>query len=252
MTIMNIRGVFVFAAVLSCLYSATVSATGSTHIWAPSTDVQGFNVWHITADMYLPVGKEASGARVPTVTNLGITVGILPLTRFNLEFGLDHKSGLGQLDDHPLYGNAKVGMPESAPGRFWPAVAVGIFDAGTKNNATDYNVVYGKTARTFSAGDFSLGRVSMGYFSGNSDLLVDEKGEKDNAGIMAAWERTLTEVSDKMWICLEYMGTKSVYGSFNVGASWKFAPNVSVLCGYEMYNNSLIDDTATVQIDIDI
>ena len=69
---------------------------------------------------------------------------------------------------------------------------------------------------------------------------------------MAAWERTLTEVSDKMWICLEYMGTKSVYGSFNAGASWKFAPNVSVLCGYEMYNNSRIDDTATVQIDIDI
>ena len=90
--------------------------------------------------MYLPVGKEASGARVPTITNLGITVGVLPFTRLNVEVGLDHKSGLGLLDDYPLYGNAKMGMPESALGRFWPAVAVGIFDVGTKNDATDYNV----------------------------------------------------------------------------------------------------------------
>jgi hypothetical protein len=240
------------ALMIACLCGEAIFATGSTHIWAPSTDVQAFKIWHITCDMYLPVEKGVSGARMPTITNLGITVGVLPFKKVNMEVGFDHKSGLGSLDDYPFYGNAKIGMPENTLGRFWPGLAVGIFDVGMKNDATDYNVMYGKAAKTFTAEDVSLGRVSIGYFSGNKDLLVDEDGKKDNHGIMAAWERTMTEISDKMWICLEYMGTKSGYGSFNVGASWKFAPNVAVLGGYEVYNNSLIDDTVTLQVDIDI
>jgi hypothetical protein len=242
----------VFAAIIACLGGGTALATGSTHVWAPSTDVQAFKVWHITCDMYLPVETGASGARVPTITNLGLTVGILPFKKVNMEIGFDHKSGLGPLDDYPLYGNAKIGVPENALGGISPALAVGVFDVGTKNGATDYNVMYGKAAKTVTAGDVSLGRVSVGYFSGNEDLLVDENGEKDNQGIMAAWERTMTEVSDKMWICLEYMGTKSGYGSFNVGASWKFASNVAVLGGFEVFNNKFIDNTATIQVDIDI
>jgi hypothetical protein len=48
------------------------------------------------------------------------------------------------------------------------------------------------------------------------------------------------------------MGTKSPYGSFNVGASWKFAPNVALLGGYDFYNNDLLPDTFTLQVDIDI
>jgi hypothetical protein len=48
------------------------------------------------------------------------------------------------------------------------------------------------------------------------------------------------------------MGTESVYGSFNVGASWKVADNVSVLGGYEIFNNDDLIDTVTLQVDIDI
>jgi len=246
--------ILLFLAIASGLlaFSANAHATASTHIWAPSTDVQGFNVWHITTDMYLAVGNDAVGNRIPTITNIGLTVGVLPLKRINMEIGIDHKSGLGALDNYPMYGNLKIGVPENAIANGFPAVAAGVFDVGTKSDATDYNVVYGKIARTISAGGFSLGRFSAGWFAGNEKLLLDGKGEKDKSGLLAAWERTVTEISDKLWICVEYMGTESVYGSFNIGASWKVVENVSVLGGYEIFNNADLVDTATLQVDIDI
>ena len=240
----------VFSGCLMC--GANAFSTASTHIWAPSTDVQAYGVWHITADMYAAVKNDAAGNRVPTITNVGLTVGVLPLKRINVEIGLDHKSGLGALDSYPMYGNAKIGVPENALGNGSPAVAAGVFDVGTKADRTDYNVIYGKIAKTLSAGGVSLGRLSAGYFTGNESLLLDRKGEKDNSGLLAAWERTVTEVSDKLWVCVEYMGTGSVYGSLNIGASWKFADNVSMLGGYDIFNDDDPVNTVTLQVDIDM
>lgn len=245
-----LRVLILAGGLLAC--GANAHATASTHIWAPSTDVQAFNVWHITADMYLAAENDAAGNRIPAITNIGLTVGVLPLKRINMEIGVDHKSGLGALDNYPMYGNLKIGVPENAIANRFPALAAGVFDVGTEGDLTGYDVVYGKVAKTLSVGDVSFGRLSAGYFTGNEKLLLDSKGEKDNSGLLAAWERTVTEVSDKLWVCVEYMGTESVYGSFNVGASWKVADNVSVLGGYEIFNNDDLIDTATLQVDIDI
>jgi hypothetical protein len=228
-----------------------VGATASTHIWGPSTDIQAYKLVHITTDMYLPVEDDAGGSRIPSVTNLGLTVGVLPFKALNMEVGFDHKSGLGMLDRYPLYANAKIGLPENAFGGVSPAIAVGILDVGTKADLTDFNVIYGKVAKTISAGRVSLGRFSVGYFVGNDELLLDGDGEKDNAGVLLAWERVITEWTDKLWVCAEYMGTKSAYGTFNVGLSWKFAPNVAVLGGVDFFNNGDLPATGTVQVDID-
>ena len=225
---------------------STAWATPSTHIWGPSTDVQAFKVFHITADYYLPTEQTPEGGRIPPVTNTGLTVGILPFQKLNAEIGVDHKSGLGRADDYPLYVNGKVGLPENAFGSFFPAVAAGIYDVGTKSDVTNNDVAYGKIAKTFI-----VGRFSLGYFSGNKKLLLDSQGKKDNSGIMAVWERTMNEISPKLWLCAEYMGTKSGYGTTNVGGSWKFADNVSMLLGYDIYNNTDIPSTFTVQMDID-
>ena len=240
------------AAMIAGLHGGTALATGSTHIWAPSTDVQAFKVWHITCDLYVPIRPASSGSLLPTVTNVGLTVGVLPFKKLNAEVGFDHKSGLGYADNYPLYGNFKLGVPENVFGHISPSLAVGVFDVGTKIGWTDFNVMYGKLAKTIAINKVSLGRVSAGYFIGSKKLLIDDNGAEDNHGPMVAWERTMTEFSDKLWICLEYMGTKSAYGSFNLGASWKFAPNVALLGGYEIYNNSAFVDTATLQVDIDM
>lgn len=233
------------------LCNITAFATPTTHIWGPSTDVQGFGVWHITADYYLPTEGTPAGTRIPPVTNTGLTVGVLPTDKVNAEVGIDHKSGLGGADDNPLYFNAKLGVPESVLANGAPALAIGVYDFGTKTDMTDYNIVYAKAAKTLGSSANNLGRLSVGWFAGNDQLLLDNKGEADESGLLAAWERTMPEISPKLWLCLEYMGTESGYGTMNVGGAWKFADNVGVLVGYDVFNNSDIPSTFTLQVDID-
>ena len=225
-------------------------ATASTHIWAPSTDVQPYKKWHVTSDYYVPTESNTIGTRPNTITNFGLTAGVLPFEKLNAEVGFDHKSGYGDLDDYPWYFNTKVGIPENAYGKFFPALAVGIYDVGTKENKTASDIVYVKAAKTFSAGNLSLGRVSLGGFRGDEDILV-HGDKKDNEGLLFAWERSMPEISDKLWLCLEYQGTRSSYGTWNAGFSWKFADNVAGLFGYDFYNDKNLADTYTVQVDID-
>ncbi len=231
------------------LLVASCYATPSTHIWAPSTDVQPFKKWHVTSDFYVPTENNSDGSKTATVTNLGLTIGVLPFKKLNAEVGFDHKSGTG-VDNYPMYFNTKVGIPEGAYGKFFPALAAGIYDVGTKKDKTDFNVAYGKIGKTLSLADLSLGRFSLGYFRGNPKLL--KYGEKkDSDGVLACWERTLTEISDKLWVAVDYQSTKSSYGTLNLGFSWKFADNVSAIFGYDIYNNQDLANTYTVQVDID-
>jgi hypothetical protein len=225
-------------------------ATASTHIWSPSTDVQAYKKWHLTSDFYVPTESNASGVRPDTITNSGLTVGVLPFEKLNAEIGFDHKSGYGDLDDYPWYFNTKVGIPENSYGKFFPALAVGIYDVGTNSDKTGYDVMYGKAAKTIFAGKVSLGRFSAGYFKGDSKLLV-HGDKKDNDGMLFAWERAMPEISDKLWLCVDYQGSRSTYGAWNAGFSWKFAENVSGLFGYDFYNDRDLADTYTIQLDID-
>lgn len=236
---------------LLILIPRDICATPSTHIWAPSTDVQPYKKWHITSDFYFPAERDSQGSRPDTITNLGLTVGILPFEKLQMEVGLDHKTGLGDLDDYPMYFNGKVGIPEDSLSEFFPALALGVYDVGTKHNETNYNIIYGKTAKTFYINGLSLGRFSIGYFYGNPKLLLDKNENRDNNGIFSAWERVLSEITDKLWVCVEYMGTRSSYGTLNFGFSYKFNENTSAIFGYNIYNNRNLADTFTVQIDID-
>jgi len=225
-------------------------ATASTHIWAPSTDTQAYGTGHITADVYIPAERNSDGSRPDAITNSGLTFGILPFKKLNAEAGFDYKTGYGSLDSYPIYFNDKLAIPEGAYGGYFPAVACGTYDVGTKTDKTDYNIIYGKAAKTVKLKDLLLGRFSVGYFWGNGKLLLDEDGDRDNHGVFAAWERTMTEISDKLWVCVEYQGTKSSYGALNLGFSWQFTKSTSVIWGYQFYNNRNLADTATIQVDI--
>ena len=46
-------------------------------------------------------------------------------------------------------------------------------------------------------------------------------------------------------------GNKERYGTMNFGGSWKFSDNMGLLLGYDIYNNSSIPPTFTVQVDVD-
>ena len=118
---------------------------------------------------------------------------------------------------------------------------------GTKPDETNNNVLYFKAARTIG----KVGRFSAGYFTGNRNLLLDKNGAKDNDGLMFTWERTMTEISDRLWACVDYQGSQSVYGALNYGFAWKFNDHLAAIVGYDQYNNPNLRDTITFQIDID-
>ena len=82
-----------------------------------------------------------------------------------------------------------------------------------------------------------FGRVTFGYYAGNKKVLVDENLNKANTGLLLSWDRTMSEISDKLWIAVDYQGGKNYLGALNIGASWAFSKNVSVILGYGIYNN---------------
>lgn len=240
------------AFIVGCLLPQSSSATPSTHVWAPSTDIQADGTLHLTSDIYTPSESDVSGSKPDTVTNVGLETGLWPIKdKLGVEFGFDHITGYGDLDNHPLYFNAKVGTPENALFEQSPALALGGFYFGTDRDKTDQDIYYLKGAKTVSLGDFPLGRLSVGWFWGNQDLLLDDEGNSDANGLLLAWERTLSEVSDNLTLCVDYQGSESGAGALAPGISYKLADNVSMIFGYVIPNNPDLAETFTVQVDVD-
>jgi len=241
-------------------------ATPSTLIWAPSTDIQPYKKIHLTADNYTPL-KSKDYLDNPTYVQqvYGLTFSLLsdktednlfgklwkPLDKIMAETGFDYKKGFGPAaDTYPWYFHFKFGVPEDAYFKYMPAFAIGAYDIGTKHNVTDYNVWYLRGAKTVSLGKLNLGRFSAGYFNGSATLLRDKFGDRDNQGVMLGWERVMSEISDKLWVCVDYQGTQSAYGAMNYGFAWSFTKDISVILAYDMYNNPNLRDTVTFQLDV--
>jgi len=245
----------------------TLFATPTTLIWSPSTDIQPYKKIHLNADNYTPVkGKDHNDTRLYVQQIYGPTFSLLsdkpennllgklwsPLGKVMAETGFDYKKGFGSvLDSYPWYFHFKLGVAEDAYFKYMPAFAVGGYDLGTKHNKTDYRIWYLRAAKTVSLGKVDLGRLSAGFFNGNARLLRDKNSQRDNIGPMFAWERVMSELTDKLWLCVDYQGTQSAYGALNVGFSWKFTKNISAIVGYDMYNNPNSKDTITFQLDLD-
>lgn len=208
-------------------------STPSTQLWIPSTDFQKWKTLHLGLDNYIRTSK-INGVRGAGIFDGGLTFGFLPFDKFQGEIGIDYLSmGDSNYDDYPVYFNAKLGFPEGALFKGSPAIAVGAYNFGLKKDLTDYNIVYGEVAKTIPI----LGRISVGYYSGNKKLLVDENLNKKNSGILLSWDRTMSEISDKLWLCVDYQGGNNYLGALNFGASWAFSKNVSVIFAYDVYNN---------------
>lgn len=242
---MKVLKLSVIVITVLALVSGIASATPSTQIWIPSTDIQPYKKVHFGLDTYIKTASQDGGTE-PTVTNLGLTVGVLPFEKIQMEIGIDYRD-TGGTHDYPVLFNAKAGVPENALGKYFPAIVVGGYDFGTEKDVTDYNIVYALAAKTLG----KLGRFSAGYYRGKDKLLVDLSGNKDNHGVLLSWDRTIPEISDKLWLALDYQGGKSGYGALSAAFAWKFAPNVGVIFGYDIYNESDYKPTATIQLDID-
>ena len=254
----KILGICVIAVLLSI---SVAKATGSTQIWIPSTDIQAFKSVHLGIDNYIRTQKDANGVYGSGMYDLGLTTGISPFSKVQAEIGIDYLNmgdnnilDAKNYDLHPIYFNGKIAIPEDSLFKGAPAIAVGAYNFGTKATLTNYNIVYGLLAKTIPY----IGRISAGYYTGNKALLVDELGKASNSGLLLSWDRAVPEISDKLWLAVDYQGGKNYLGALNFGLSWAFSKNVSVIFAYDIYNNknafyntnNVNTNTFTTQLDI--
>lgn len=225
-----------------------VNGTPSTECWAPSSaDIQPYKVWHLTIDNYFTLGR-AQGKSGAFPTDIGLTVGVLPYKKLNLEVGFDWlEPGSGNnLTRLPLFLNAKLGLPEGMLFPNAPAVAVGGYNFGVKKGTTDQNILYGAVTKSVP----EAGRFSAGYYVGNGDILKDGTGKESSSGVLVAYDRPI--VKDKLFVVGDWQSGKNAVGAAGFGLTYFFAPNVDVIFGYVVFNDNSVNgqDKVTTQLDI--
>jgi len=250
-------GALLLTAGIIIAAAGVAGATPSTQIWIPSTDIQAFKTVHLGIDSYIRVQKNPDGTYSPAIFDAGITAGVLPFEKVQMEVGIDYiRYGVTPFDDSPVYFNGKIGTPENSMFNNSPALAAGIYNVGLKGGDVGHNTLqdigYVITAKTVPV----VGRFSVGWYWGNGGNVnfKDHHGNTDNNGVLASWDRVMSEIDDRLWLGVDYQGGDNAYGAVNFGASWAITKNVSLLVGYDLYNRKATggQPTFTTQLDVNL
>lgn len=231
----------ILAAALTLSLASTALATPTGQIWIPSTDAKGFK--EVSVNLTYNGRFSQKNAAGPSYFDAGVVVGVLPFESLKLEIGADYLTSNLQSDNigdnHPFYFNAKLATAEDLFGvKGIPALAVGVYNLGTYDKpevaySTRQNIAYGLIAKTLPV----VGRLSAGgYFGSQRALAVGTNQKNNNSGIMASWDRSITEISDKLWLSVDYMSGNNANGALSAGGSWAFSKNVTLLLGVITYN----------------
>jgi hypothetical protein len=245
----------------------TAHATPSTTYWTPDImDIQPFNVWHLGIDNYFPIGNgPGAGRDFAFPTDVGLTVGVLPFSKVNMEVGIDILEPIDAICGptilsggtsttcpsvgNALFFNAKIGIPEGALSAQSPGIDVGIFNVGTKHNVTNMDIadlIIGKTIPV-------VGRIHVaGYLGNASSALMHEGGDianaKKNYGFMVAFDHGFMPVKDKdgneynkFVVAADYASGRNYIGGGGVGLYYYFTKDVSILSGPVWYNDHVIN-----------
>jgi len=260
----NLAKSITLAAAILVLTAGAAFATPSTQIWIPSTDIQAYKTLHLGIDDYIRVKKDtSSGTFWPVIYDAGLTVGVLPFEKLQMEVGVDyiHYGSVAPYsqDDTPIYFNAKIGTPENSLFEYSPAMAAGMYNVGVRGGDQFHNTAqdigYVIAAKTIPV----AGRISAGWYWGNGgnvnfkkSVNNDTEQKIDNNGVLLSWDRTMSEIDDRLWMAVDYQGGDNAYGALNVGASWAFTKNVSLIVGYDIYNRKKTGGQPTVTTQLDI
>lgn len=228
-------------------------ATPSTTYWTPMVmDIQAYGVPHLGIDNYFTTGKRSgTGEQGAFPTDVGITVGVLPFSKIQMEIGIDALYP----SDYPYYFNAKIGAPEGALGTWAPALQVGIFNVGTKTNVTNQNIVHVVIGKTIPG----VGRLTVGPYVGNDKVLLATDGTKENKGYMVAFDRGFIPTKDaagneynKLVFAADYASGKNVFGGGGFGLYYFFTKDISLLTGPVYFNEKAFNGAWkwTTQLDI--
>jgi hypothetical protein len=232
------------------------AATPSTTYWAPSTTyIQPYLVPHITYDTYF-----WKNAAYPIDT--GITIGVLPFDKVQLEIGYD----LLLPTQNPVLFllNAKLGLAQNALFNYSPSLAVGIFGLGlvgkSDSSAGDrYNIAYGQIQEGFPWG----GYLSLGgyYGAGTRELWLGDDANVHRAGFMGAIAAPDINLNlpglKKLVLVADAQTGNNVYGAAGGGVYFYFNDLVDILTGPVYFFDRAAQPGMdrwlwTVQLDIDI
>ena len=63
----------------------------------------------------------------------------------------------------------------------------------------------------------------------------------------------MTELSEKLWLAVDYLGGYNANAALSYGIAWRFYRKASLLFGYNDFRRSSLagDGTFTVQLDLD-
>jgi hypothetical protein len=207
--------------ILLLLAAGAAFATPSTLVSIPSTDIQAAKSWHFGSDVYL--AKDGSSSLVDE----GLTYGASK----SVEVGIDLFSPAAS----PAAVNAKVLLTK--PGAKLP-VAAGVYNVGKAGSAFDQRIGYVVGSKWFNKG---TERVTAGAYSAKQSAVGD-----DNSGVLVGAEY----LDGKWWYGADYLSGDNALGSVNVGAAYSFAPNTSVIVGYDKFTADGLVDTYNVQVDV--
>jgi hypothetical protein len=214
-------------------------------------DILARGVLHPGIDNYFTVSRDMEDGAGDFPTDVGLTLGVSPSDKLLVEVGVD----LLEPSDHPLYFNAKAGTPENGLFRNAPAIQAGIFNVGTEEDVTNYNILYGVIGKTLPP----IGRLSAGPYIGNGDVLVDAEGDEENTGLMVAFDRGFRPVQDaagngynSVVFAADWASGKNALGGGGFGLYYYFTKDVSLLVGPVWFNEEELNGKWkwTTQLDI--
>ena len=226
------------AAAIVAMASSSAMAFPTGQINIPSTDAKSLKEITIGVNNYARFSSDPNTAGTNTF-GIGLTTGLLPFEKVKLEVGTDYTTpGAKAGSAYPFTFNAKLATTEDALVTGMPAFAVGAYNVGTIDAQDAPNMKYALVAKTLPV----VGRLSVGGYIGDKDsiYLLDANGKKENTGVLASWDRTITEVSDKLWVAVDYMSGKNGLGGIGIGGSWAFSKQVSLLTGVTFYNEETL------------
>lgn len=222
------------AIVVMACGTAMAGPTGQINI--PSTDAKGLKEATISINNNARFSTAADAGS--NFYDVGVVTGLLPFEKLKLEIGADYGTAGAGASPQPFIYNAKLATAEDALFVGLPAFAIGGYNLGTVNASNRQNIAYVLAAKTLPV----VGRLSVGGYSGAKNAPAG-LGDK-NTGVLASWDRTISEVSDKLWLGVDYMSGNNADGEVSVGGSWAFSKQITLLAGVTFYNK--IADNGTV------
>jgi hypothetical protein len=216
-------------------------------------DIQGHKVFHITYDSYFTVFRKGEDGAGDFPTDYGLTVGILPFEKIQMEVGID----FFEPNDFPLFFNAKIGAPENVLFKNSPALQLGLVSAGTERDVTNQNIVYFVIGKTIP----DVGRITGGPYAGNGSVLRDSTGSKENKGFMLAFDRGFMPVKDgsgnefnRFVFAADYASGDNALGAGGFGLYYYFTKDIDLLTGPVWFNDEGVNGhwKWTIQLDINL